>query len=247
MVSETKEKQTRTIIFFIFIFFISCNSNDTFQQNAQVKNIDSVKDTAQTKRNSTEINPDSLYHHLKIINTLDSPYYYKDQVGPTRIKGGYELSYAADDSSRYLFLKNGNSVHLLDKAKNYSGSYYSLGTLGEDHADFFTIIHDNGNGNPSDFEIFDKKTGENILGKDSLYCSSLTFKDTLFLLSYNLEKKNLTLFNVIKRTREYFELPNDLPEAADIQLDKVSNKNLTIIYYDVLNYGKPGKRKTYKR
>jgi hypothetical protein len=225
------------IPFLLLLFFISCNSDNA------VKKIDPKNELI--KSADTLLQKPSTVKMPQLVNTLDSPYYYKDQVGPTPLKGGYQLIYAADDSLKYVYLKNGESVQLLKKINN--GSYWYLGTLGEDYDDCFILNHDNGNGCPHSFELFDKKTGENHLGKDTSFCSYLIFKDTLFMIDFDLKKNNLTLFNGSTNRKEYFNLPDDITQYADIELDNLTNKKLTISYSDFLHYEIPTKTKTYNR
>jgi hypothetical protein len=211
----------------ISLIFISCTSNDNSRQDKISKRVDTLSKRPQ------------------MVNTIDSPFYYKDQVGPTPLKGGYEIDYAEDDSMKYLYLKNGNTLRLLNSRGNYT-SYWSLGIVEDDYDDYFVLGHDNGNSCPYSYELIDKKSGTNILGKDIDFCSYTILRGRLFLLYYELEKNNLILFNVATKKREYFKLPNDLPEYLDMSIGKLTTKNLTISYND-FTADSSTKKKIYSR
>lgn len=84
---------------------------------------------------------DTLPNGLRIVNTIDSPVYYKEQVSTDSLKGNYQLVYAEDDSNRYVFLKKGEKYSLLDKCSPRC-SFWSLGLADADEEGYFVLTHD---------------------------------------------------------------------------------------------------------
>ena len=136
-----------------------------------------------------------------LLDTYDSGmvFYYKEVVGSDTLKGGGITCYGIDDSMRYFYLQNGKELHLLNQSTKYQ-SPWSLGILEKDFTTFFMTRIDNGNGYPCSYQIFDKKTGVNILGAKIEAISYAYLQDTLFMLYDNWAKKqkadSITLFNV---------------------------------------------------
>lgn len=184
---------------------------------------------------------DTLHHTFKWINTLDSPDYYKNQVGPVELKGGYKFLYAADDSMKYIYLAKGDRQYLLNKTPLNEGSFYNLGTVAADEDDYLVVGYDNGNSCPYSYELFSKSTGTNLLGKNILFEDFTTFRDTLFTLYHDVEKGKLVLFNVKTKNEEIFNAPADLPQFLELSIDKLTRNNLAIAYSDFTNPA--GKRK----
>ena len=209
----------------LLLIFISC----------QERNKTNIKKVA-TLDSSKKIEKfDTLPNGKLLLDTYDSGmvFYYKEVVGSDTLKGGGITCYGIDDSMRYFYIRNGNALHLLNQSTKYQ-SPWSLGTLEKDFTTFFMTRIDNGNGCPSSYPIFDKGTGKNILGDKVEAISYAYLKDTLFMLydSWNEHKRseNITLFNVTTKTKEVYKLPIDLPEFCDIQIGKLSKKNLKLSF-----------------
>jgi hypothetical protein len=142
------------------LFLLSCNSVEKHSNLQQITKTDSVPITS--SKNNT------LPNGQRLLDNLDSGMvlYYKEVVGSDTLKGGYITCYGIDDSAKYFYLRHGDKLHLLSKTPKYT-STWSLGTLEKDFDSFFITNIDNGNGVPSTYQVFDKKTGENILEKKS--------------------------------------------------------------------------------
>src|SRR5882762_3266195 len=124
----------------ILIFLTACNNHETANKLTVPKSYD------------------TLSNGLRIINrTIDSPYYYKDQVATVSLQGGFQVYYAQDDSSYFLYLKKGDTLSLLNKTTNFT-SLHHLGNVTEDEKTYFILGHDNGNGSPYSFEFIDKQS-----------------------------------------------------------------------------------------
>jgi hypothetical protein len=178
---------------------------------------------------------DTLPNGKRLLDNIDSGmvHYYKEVVGSDTLKGGYISCYGIDDSTKYYYLRAGNTLHLLNQG-SILASTWGLGTLEKDFTTFFMIRIDNGNGCPSSYQIFDKGTGKNILG-DKVEADSYTYlQDPLFMLYQNWnqhERTNtITLFNVRTKKKEFYKLPDHLPDFCDIQIGKLSTKNLTVTF-----------------
>jgi len=199
----------------------------------------------QNKIDSQEGRPNNLRSKRKHVDTLPNGkilfdtydsgkvFYYKEVVGSDTLKGGAITCYGIDDSIRYFYLRNGNLLHLLNQSSKYQ-SPWSLGTLEKDFTTFFMTRIDNGNGCPFTYQIFDKKTGLNILGEKVEAMSFAYLQDTLFMLydnwTDNHRQDSFTLFNACTNRKEAYKLPNNLPAYCDIQIDKLTKKNLAISF-----------------
>ena len=215
------------VILTTFILFFSCRRTDKKPEPKSVKipkHIDIL-----------EPDHDTLPNGKRLLDNIDSGmvHYYKEVVGSDTLKGGYITCYGIDDSTKYFYLRYGDTLHLLNQGSIFA-STWGLGTLEKDFTTFFMIRIDNGNGCPSSYQIFDKRTGKNILG-DKVEADSYKYlQDTLFMLydSWNQHKRtnNITLFNVRTKKKEFYEFPDHLPDFCDIQINKLSPKSLTVTF-----------------
>lgn len=194
---------------------------------------------------------DTLPNGKRLLNNIDSSMsmYYKEVVGPDTLSGGYIICYGIDDSTKYFYLKYGDTLYLLNQTPIYT-STWSLGTLEKDFDTFFMTRIDNGNSTPSSYQIFDKKTGHNILGDKFEAISYAYLQDTLFMLYDNWIKNqtadSITLFNTITKRKESYKLPNDLPEPCDVQIEDLSQKNLKVSFTGYIGSSFE-KTRTYRR
>ena len=108
---------------------------------------------------------DTLPNGKRLLDNMDSGmvHYYKEVVGSDTLKGGYISCYGIDDSTKYFYLRHGDTLHLLNQTPIYT-STWGLGTLEKDCNSSFLTRVDNGNGTVSTYQFFDKRTGKNILG-----------------------------------------------------------------------------------
>ncbi|GAB2843085.1 hypothetical protein GCM10027043_52750 [Ferruginibacter profundus] len=230
----------------ILTIFLSLNSCDRPQKKPEQKKVDRPKQI-----DMLEPDLDTLPNGKRLLDNMDSGmvHYYKEVVGSDTLKGGYITCYGIDDSTKYFYLRHGDTLHLLNQG-SILASTWGLGTLEKDFTTFFMISIDNGNGCPSSYQIFDKRTGKNILG-DKVEADSYAYlQDTLFMLydSWNQHKRtnNITLFNVRTKKKEFYELPDHLPDFCDIQIGKLSTKSLTVTFESYVgdNFERT---KTYRR
>lgn len=171
---------------------------------------------------------DTLSNGLRVINrTIDSPYYYKDQVATDSLIGDYQVYYAQNDSFYYLYLKHREDLHLLNKSTKYT-SLHSLGNVTGDDTTFFILGHDNGNGSPYSFEYIDKRSGKNPLGFSKEILDFKTLNSIYYLLYYDTiinGNTRLGLYNVENKKKEFYELKDGY---WDLYIDTLTNKKLVI-------------------
>lgn len=219
------------VIILILLWFTSCKqksnslkvSKKTITQNTKpFKDIDGI-----------EPDHDTLPNGIRMLDNIDSSMklYYKEVVGPDTLQGGFIACYGIDDSTKYYYLRKGETLYLLNKTPIYT-STWSLGQLERDFPTFFLTRVDNGNGCPSSYQLFNKKDGSNLLAHYSYADSYTYFKDTLFLLCNNWAKNqkydSIILLNSISKRQESFKLPNDMPEFCGIQINQLTSKKLRI-------------------
>lgn len=178
---------------------------------------------------------DTLPNGKRLLDNMElgMVHYYKEVVGSDTLKGGYITCYGIDDSTKYFYLRHGDTLHLLNQG-SILASTWGLGTFEKDFSNFFMTQIDNGNGCPSSYQIFDKRTGKNILG-DKVEADSYKYlQDTLFMLyeTWDDHKRTntITLFNVTTKKKEFYKLPDNLPEFCDIQISKLSKKSLSLTF-----------------
>jgi hypothetical protein len=198
------------------------------------------------KKSTVSKSYDTLSNGLRIINrTIDSPYYYKDQVATDSLIGNYQVYYAQNDSLYFLYLKHFDTLHLLNKTTNYTSLHY-LGNVTGDDTTFFILGHDNGNGSPYSYEYIDKKSGQNPLGFGKEFLDFWALNKTVYLLYTDTvinDRTQLTLFNTDNKKKEFYELQNDYWE---LHIDTLTAKILTIKYTLDRN-GDTTKTKMYSR
>ncbi|RZL47845.1 MAG: hypothetical protein EOP00_10750, partial [Pedobacter sp.] len=171
---------------------------------------------------------DTLSNGLRVINrTIDSPYYYKDQVGTVSLQGGFQVYYAESDSSYFLYLKKADTLALLNETTN-STSLHHLGNVTEDAKKYFILGHDNGNGSPYSYEFIDKQGRKNPLGYGVEFLDYKSLNETPYLLYSDTMingRTQLVLFNTDNKRKEFYELKNNLWE---LYIDTLTDKYLTI-------------------
>jgi hypothetical protein len=180
---------------------------------------------------------DTLPNGKRHLNNVDSSLsmYYKEVVGPDTLKGGYITCYGIDDTTKYFYLRHDDTLHLLNHIPIYT-STWSLGIVEKDFDNFFITTVDNGNGVPQTYQVFDKRTGKNLLGDKVEAWGFQYLGNTLFFLYDNhsveltdhsinrQEADSIFLYNVKSGKRQGFALPKENPED--------------IIYYNIKNLTK---------
>ena len=186
---------------------------------------------------------DTLPNGKRLLDNMDSGivHYYKEVVGTDTLKGGYITCYGIDDSTKYFYLRQGETLHLLNQTPIYT-STWSLGTLEKDFDTFILTRIDNGNGVPYTYQIFDKRTGKNILGDKVEAWNYKYLHDTLFFLYDNhtvnlignyIDRKyadSIFLFNSKTGRRQGFRLAKENPtDIIYYDIKSITKKSLTII------------------
>jgi hypothetical protein len=167
----------------------------------------------------------------------------------TTLKGGYTISFKADDSLQYLYLKKGNKT-IGELASTSKGMLYkSLGYVGADFMAYFVLVHSFGSGNPHQIELIKKTTGRNILKEGAVWIDKNEEKEILLYCDNDVPtpKDKMILFNLRTGKKQFFNFPSDIFSEPGIltriQIEKVTDKQL-VLKYD----SKSGsKKKTYSR
>lgn len=223
----------RPVKILVILFLVSCNSTEkhSLQQIAK-------KDILIT----APFNYDTLPNGQRLLDNLDSGMhiYYKEVVGSDTLKGGYITCYGIDNSSKYFYLRHDDTLRLLNKTPTFT-STWSLGILEKDFDSFFITRIDNGNGVPETYQLFDKRTGKNLLGDKVEAWNFRYLRDTLFFLydnhTVNLignhidrkEADSIFLYNIKSGKQQGFKLP--IENSTDIiyyELKNVTNHSLTV-------------------
>jgi hypothetical protein len=192
-------------------------------------------------------NSDTLPNGQREVNNTDSSmdFYYREIVGPDSLTGGYVTCYGTDDSLIYLYLRHGDTLHLLNKIPTYTTAW-AVGTLEEDFDSFFITRIDNGNGVPGTFQVFEKKTGKNLLGDEVEAMNYQVYNDSLYFLYDNhtvksignlIDRKpadSIFLYNVTSGRHEGFRLPVEMPHDSFIELKKITKNALTISWVQIM-------------
>lgn len=177
--------------------------------------------------------------NAQTVSPRDLPEYDYD----TTLKGGYTISFKADDSLEYLYLKKGDKVITELSSMGIGLLYKNLGYVGADFTDYFVLVHSFGSGNPHYIELIKKATGENILknGEDLFdepaWIDADEKKEYLLYSEKDVPSKNnkMTLLNIRTGRKQYFSFPSDIfgePQVLNrIWIDKLTDKQLIIKYY----------------
>ncbi|MBO9205465.1 MULTISPECIES: hypothetical protein [Niastella] len=167
----------------------------------------------------------------------------------TTLKGGYSLSYKADDSLQYLYLKKGKKTITELSCVSLGMLNKNLGYIGADFTSYFVFVHSFGGGNPHYIELIKKATGKNILNNGAAWIDVEEKKELLLYCKNDGPDKNdkMILLNVRTGQKQYFSFPKELFEESmvlnRIQISKVTDTQL-VITYDTKNGSKV---KMYKR
>lgn len=165
---------------------------------------------------------------------------YTDEVIPyeydTILKGGYNISFKADDSLQYLYLKKGKKTIRELSSTSRGLPYKNLGYAVTDFKEYFVLAHSFGSGNPHSIELIKKTTGVNILDKPSAWIDADEEKELLLYSTDEVptKKSKMILFNAKTRQEELFSFPSDIigqPQVFNrIQIVKLTNKEFIITY-----------------
>ncbi len=174
------------------------------------------------------------------------PYYYD-----TILKGGYTISFNANDTQQYLFLKL-NKKTISELSSTSRGILYkSLGYVGADFQECFVFVHSFGTGNPHYIELIKKKTGENLLKNGSAWIDVDTIKQVLLFSKSDIpsDTDKMTLLDIKSLKQKDYPFPKEIfsepGKLNRIELVSVTDKSFTIKY--TYNDRTRTKRKTYSR
>lgn len=207
------------------------------------KKPDQAKPTTPKFIDILEPDLDTLPNGIRLLDNVDSGmvHYYKEVVGSDTLQGGYITCYGIDDSTKYFYLRHGDTLHLLSQTP-IETSTWGLGTLEKDFDNFFITRIDNGNGVMETYQVFDKKTGRNLLGDKVEAWNFKYLDDTLYFLYDNhtislvdndyidrKEADSIFLYNIKTGGRQGFKLPAKNPtDIIYYSIKKLTNNNLTI-------------------
>jgi len=136
---------------------------------------------------------------------------------------------------------------------------WSLGTLEKDFDSFFISRIDNGNGVAETYQVFDKRTGKNLLGDEVEAWGFKYLGDALYFLydnhtvnlidNYYIDRKeadSIFLYNIKNDVRQGFKLPSKKPTDVIYYNIKTLTKNsLTISITE--HYSRQEKLMKYSR
>jgi len=162
---------------------------------------------------------------------------------PTKLIGGYNILFKADDSTEYLYLTKGNK-RIAELASDVRGGLYkSLGYVGADFKEYFVFVHSYGSGNPHEIELIKKTTGKNILKTDAWWIDVLKKKEALLYSDQDVPttKDKMILYSVSSGKKRLLSFPKDVFNEPMI-LYRIKIKTLTdkylIIKYDTNGHSK---------
>ncbi|MFA6247318.1 MAG: hypothetical protein WC615_10285 [Mucilaginibacter sp.] len=162
---------------------------------------------------------------------------------PTKLIGGYNILFKADDSTEYLYLTKGNK-RIAELASDVRGGLYkNLGYVGADFKEYFVFVHSYGSGNPHEIELIKKTTGKNILKTDAWWIDVVKKKEALLYSDQDVPttKDKMILYSVSTGKKRLLSFPNDVFNEPMI-LYRIKIKTLTdkylIIQYDTNGHSK---------
>jgi hypothetical protein len=163
-----------------------------------------------------------------------------DEVEPyhfdTTLKGGYSISFKANDSLQYLYLKKGKKTIAALSSTSKGLLYKNLGYVGADFTNYFVLVHSFGGGNPHYIELIKKATGRNSLQGGAAWIDADEKKELLLYCNHDVpgKKDKMILLNVKTGQQQYFSFPDDIFEEPGvlnrIQIRSLTDKQLVITY-----------------
>lgn len=167
----------------------------------------------------------------------------------TALSGGYKISFEADDSLQYLYLKKSDKT-IAELASTSRGMLYkNLGYVGADFKNYFVLVHSFGSGNPNYIELIKKATGQNILKNGAAWIDVNEKQGMLLYCEKGAPspKDKMILYNVNTKRSQLFNFPSGIFDEPEI-LNRISIRSLTDKRL-VINYEteKGSKTKMYSR
>jgi len=165
---------------------------------------------------------------------------------PTKLMGGYNILFKADDSTEYLYLVKGTKK-IAELASDVRGGLYKgLGYVGADFNHCFVFVHSYGSGNPHEIELIKKSTGKNMLKTSAWWIDVVKEKEVLLYSDQDVPtaKDHMILYNIRTGQKRKFNFPKDIFDEpmilSRIQINTLTEKVL-IIEYDTNGYHKTKK------
>lgn len=212
------------LVILSFSCLASCRENST-----EVRSENKVNSTGFSIRSQR----DTLPNGKLLLDNLDSgmSLYYKEVVGSDTLKGGYITCYGADDSMKYFYLRHGDTLHLL-RQQPVNAPAWGLGVLEKDFEEYFLTMIDNGNGVRPTYQLFEKRTGKNMLGNNLEASDYRELGGTLFLLFIEShgpdDRSEIVLFNTKTSKKDFFSVPGQLPDLWQVEIVSLSRNKLTV-------------------
>lgn len=174
-----------------------------------------------------------------------------EKSNDTHLKGGFSIVYSTDDEEQYLIYKKGEKV--IDTLNRCSIGCLekNLGYVISDFDDTFILGQSFGGGNPTVIQLYEKKTGKNLIKQYSAIIDVDSTKQVVLYSENDVPKQTdkMTLFDIKTRQKKTYEFPKEVfgePEILNrIHLTNSTDKSFTIEYeFDDYNQKK---QKMYSR
>ncbi len=164
----------------------------------------------------------------------------------TKLTGGYNILFKADDSTEYLYLMKGDK-NIAELASDVRGGLYKgLGYVGADFKHCFVLVHSYGSGNPHEIELIKKSTGKNMLKASAWWIDVVKKKEVLLYSDQDVPtaKDNMILYNIRTGQKRKLNFPKAIFDEPMI-LSRIQIKTLTDKFL-VIEYDTNGHQKTKK-
>ncbi len=192
----------KLILIFSFCALFSCqNTTDTKSNEKNNLKKDSVKAIAKpsndfsnhvTKKKTSKYN-DSTWVFQKL---KDNAYSFN-----TELSNGYRLKHKVFKDPEYdgylqsLMLMNGEKVIAEVGGGSFGLSHKNIGYIGADFDKSFVLVHSYGSGNPSDFELIQKKSGK-ILRKGTWVDANEAEQILLYIKGEFTKDQKLIIYDI---------------------------------------------------
>ena len=181
-----------------------------------------------------------LFYYNCFAQTTDSTNDDIEELEPydsdTILKGGYKISFKADDSLEYLYLKKGDKIIVELSSCSRGLPYKNLGYVAADFKNYFVLAHSFGSGNPHIIELIKKINGKNSIKDWAAWIDAVVDKEYLLYSENDVPGANdkMILLNVKTGQKKLFSFPPDIfsePQILNrITIDKLTDKELIIKY-----------------
>ncbi|WP_298119586.1 hypothetical protein [Flavobacterium sp.] len=174
-----------------------------------------------------------------------------EENNETYLKGGFSIIYSTDNEEQYLIFKKDEKVIDTLNSCSFGCLEKNLGYVISDFDDTFILGQSFGGGNPTVIQLYEKKTGKNLIKQYSAIIDVDTTKQVVLYSENDVPKQTdrMTLFDAKTRQKKTYEFPKEVfgePEILNrIHLTNTTDKSFTIEYeFDEYNQKK---QKMYSR